>query len=261
MPRSGSVRFSGSNSTANTSKRRPNRSPKSSGGGKRKSSVSPAIRMKEDLVRAFVEEWGDYYKDVYVPSDLDSKAVYYNVVPYIEDGTCDKFLKKWRETIRLSFKLNYMWGEEDVDEAGRVTLSGFVNNYNDIRMLSQGGSGARRFHQAYLHYRRLWGTDVLGAYRSAARQLHSEGLRLAEIDMDMLKRLKRYFSNRDLGLHMCPPEDGRRTTDDEIMAEVDGNPQLMETLLRRSVGSKLPIRQRLIQTYRELEAQGELPHA
>lgn len=235
--------------TSNKKKTKTWRPQKKSG-----SPQSSSVSLKQKLINAFAQEWKKYYGTRYIPSETDSKNVHFNVVPTVEDD--GDFLSTWRETVREALKTNIIWTDGDTDEAGRPTLSGFINRFNDIKMLSSDDEGARFFYTAYSKYRQIWGTDSLAAYRSAAKVIHHKGYRLAQIDAGLLARLKRHYSNRELGLDQCPEEDRRRDSVTEVEAELDGNPDLVEYLFRRSRGSALPIRRRLIAAY--MERQGDL---
>lgn len=226
------------------------RRPQKKSGSPQSSSVS----LKQKLVSAFAQEWKEYYGTRYIPSETDSKNVHFNVVPTVEDD--DDFLSTWRETVREALKANIIWTDTDTDEAGRPTLSGFINRFNDIKMLSSDDEGARLFYATYSKYRQIWGTDSLAAYRSAAKVLHHRGYRLSQIDSGLLARLKRRYSDRELGLDCCPDEDRARNSVIEVEAELDGNPELVESLFKRSRGSNLPIRRRLIAEY--MQRQGDL---
>lgn len=205
--------------------------------------------LKQQIINIFAAEFKDYYGTRYVPSETDSKNVHFNVVPIAEEDDVEGFLSSWKDAVHEAFRTNIVWSDLDTDEAGRPTLSGVINRYNDLKMLASGDDGARLFYTAYARYRQIWGTDSLAAYRSAAKVLHSRGYRLAEVDARLLRRLKRRYSNRELGLELCPEEDRLRFSRVEIEAELDGNPELVEKLFRRSRGSDMPIRKRLINEY------------
>jgi hypothetical protein len=252
VPRSVGVSSSGNSPQR---RRRPKQdgspSPTSIGSAKRSDQS-----VKLDLIRVFAEEWKNYYGTSYIPSDLDGKAVYYNVVPLVDtNGGYEDFLEEWTASIRYALESDITWGNEDTDEAGRLTISGFVNNYNDIRLSFASDEGAMMFRAAYNKYRQIWGIDKMAAYRSATKVIHSEGYRLSSIDPRLLKSLKSRYSNRDLGLDMCPEEDRLRFTDKEIEAEIDGNQKLFEFLVGRSSGEGA-LRRRLIEAYKIAQSEG-----
>jgi len=220
--------------------------------------TSSAISLKTRLIRIFSDEWEKKYGTKYIPSETDGKSVYYNVAQLIEDEDEQEFLSSWRELIRNALNANMVWEDGEADEAGRPTLFGIVNRYNDIKLLSSGGEDARIFYSTYTHYRRIWGCDSFAAYRSAAQAIHRAGYRLAVIDPSLLKKLKARFSNRELGLQFCPVEDRLRFSNDEIRAEIDGNPELMRKLFFRSRGIDAPVGARLVAEYLKEQKEGSL---
>jgi hypothetical protein len=242
MPRSAGLSESRTKVTSKKSTtRRPQyeRSPKSPSGGR---------SLKQSIIEVFCQEWKEYYGTGYLPSETDSKNVHFNVVPVAEDDP-KEFLSSWREVVGEALRSSIIWCSGDTDEAGRPTLSGVINRYNDLKMLSSDDEGARMFYTAYSKYRQIWGTDNLAAYRSAAKLIHSRGYRLSEIDSGLLRRLKRHYCDRELGLDQCPEEDRERSSPAEVEAELNNNPQLVEELFRRSKGSRLPVRRRLMAAY------------
>lgn len=246
MPKSAGL----SNGVRSKSKSKSNNKPKKKRRPRSRRSSKSSLNngVKEQLLRVFSEEWEDYYGVRYIPSESDSKNLHFNVVPLVEDDA-DEFLVSWRETIRQAFETDIIWTDGDTDDAGRPTLNGVVNRYNDIQMIASGDEATRVFYMACAKYRQIWGVDSLAAYRSAAKVLHHRGHRLSDVDARLLGRLKRHYSDRELGLDLCPEEDRRRSTRTEIEAELDDNPDLKERLFRRSRGSDLPIRRRLVAEY------------
>jgi len=246
MPKSAGV-STGKKTTVTARKKtgRPRREGPPQSSAKKKSKPN----LKQQIINIFAAEFKDYYGTRYVPSETDSKNVHFNVVPIAEEDDVEGFLSSWKDAVHEAFRTNIVWSDLDTDEAGRPTLSGVINRYNDLKMLASGDDGTRLFYTAYARYRQIWGTDSLAAYRSAAKVLHSRGYRLAEVDARLLRRLKRRYSNRELGLELCPEEDRLRFSRVEIEAELDGNPELVEKLFRRSRGSDMPIRKRLINEY------------
>lgn len=219
--------------------------------------TTSAQDVKQELTRIFAEEWKNYYGTSYLPTAEDGKTLHFNVVPLVDtNGGYQDFLAEWRQAIHESLRVNMVWDSGDTDEAGRPTIAGVVNNYNDIRLLSSGEDGSRLFHSAYNKYRQIWGVDKMAAYRSAAKAIHVQGYRLSEIDPRLLKALKMRYSNRDLGLEHCPNEDSLRFTDREVEAEVDGNPELFQRLIRMSRSNTGTIRRRVIEAYKSAQSEG-----
>lgn len=252
MPRSTGVSSPG-NSTSRQRRPKTDGPPRAPSG---KSVKRTEMSVKQDLIRIFTEEWKEYYGTSYLPSDGDGKTVYYNVVPLVDtNGGYESFLEEWRSSVQCALQSDMAWGDGDTDDAGRLTIVGFVNNYNDIRLSSSGDEGAVVFRAAYSKYRQIWGIDSMAAYRSAAKVIHAHGYRLSSIDPRLLKSLKSRYSNRDLGLDLCPEEDRLRFTDREIEAEIDGNQRLFEFLVGRSTGEGA-LRRRIIEAYKVAQAEG-----
>jgi len=206
--------------------------------------------LRSLTLQKFSEIYRKHFNAPYIPTEEDSKLLHYNLISLITNP--DTFLDEWEKVVDIALSNSSLWDDDEKDALGRPTIVQVINRYNELRLLISQNPGNQALYEAMIYFRDVWGGDAEARLVAAIKQIHSQGYRIAEIDEDMLAKLKKKYSNADLGLHRCPSEDRVRETDEEIEAELAGNYELREELYDEALGEDedIPLRRRVIELYK-----------